>query len=168
MMILKLKQLVVCAILFVLIPTIVAAQDLPPDDDTPQASAPQSFWTVRSEDDGDLVWHKEIASACLFTDHNYTLEIPADPQHLNDISYTMSNFDVDYSSNCSKGVGPEVDKMYFNNRYLGLLTGANQSWSLNSWPLEAGGPRSRIGYQHNLCQYRLDQYGLLVCGGGLG
>jgi len=69
----RLRQLFVCAILFLLFPMAVAAQDARPDDDVPQAASPQSFWTVRSEDDGYLIWHKEITSACLFTDHDYTL-----------------------------------------------------------------------------------------------
>lgn len=91
-------------------------------------------WQARSGSDGFTIWHKDINSGCLYSDHNYTLDIPANPGDLSDISYTMTNWDVDYNSTGCSG-RPEVDLMYMNGHLLGSLTGANNSWSFNSWPL---------------------------------
>src|SRR4051812_20182521 len=88
-----------------------------------------------STQSGYTSWRLDVNSDCLFSDHNYMLDIPADPAQMSDITYTMTNFDVDYNDPQGCTGGPEVDIMHFNNANLGILTGANNSWSLNSWPL---------------------------------
>ena len=111
----------------------------PPDD--PEGVVPirpgtvAGVWQVSTTSDGYTVWRKEINSGCRFSDHNYTLDIPADPDEMSDIRYTMTNWDVDYNDPQSCAGGPEVDHMSFNGHFLGILTGANNSWSLNSWSL---------------------------------
>ncbi len=42
---------------------------------------------------------------------------------MTEISYSMSNFDVDYNDPQDCSGGPEVDLMYFNGHSLGFLTG---------------------------------------------
>jgi hypothetical protein len=92
---------------------------------------------VFETDDGFTVWRKDINVQCSFSDHHYTLDITTDPAELSDISYTMTNYDVDYNDPQGCWGGPEVDLMYFNGQYVGYLEGANNSWSVNSWPLSA-------------------------------
>lgn len=114
------------------------AQDPRPGSDLEGVRPPgpaTGAWEVSSTSDGYTVWRKEINSGCLFSDHNYTLDIPADPNEMSDIRYTMTNYDVDYQSTGCSG-RPEVDHMFLNDHFLGILTGANNSWSLNSWPLQ--------------------------------
>lgn len=105
------------------------------DSREPAPIPPQpSSWTQLAAPAGFTTWRKDINSGCSFSDHNLSLDIPADPADMSEISYSMSNYDVDYNSTgCS--AGPEVDLMYFNGNSLGFLTGANDSWSVNSWPL---------------------------------
>ena len=64
-------------------------------------TAVSSWSRLGTDEDGYTVWRQEVNSACLFTDHNYTLDIPADPEMMSDISYRMSNFDVDYNNICN-------------------------------------------------------------------
>ena len=94
-------------------------------------------WQTTSTPDGFTVWRKTIDSGCSYSDHNYTLDIPAEPANMSEISYSMSNYDVDYTDTGTCPGGPEVDIMYFNGQSLGFLSGANNSWSVNSWPLTA-------------------------------
>lgn len=116
-----------------------AAQSDPPagPDKPDTATAPlqvvESPVTITAED-VYTVWRKEINSGCSFSDHNYTLDIPEDPENMSDIRFTMSNYDVDYASPGCPG-GPEVDNMYLNGNLLGRLTGADNSWSINAWDI---------------------------------
>lgn len=114
------------------------AQDQrPPDEPDPVASSQVAgMWQVSTTADSYTVWRKDINSDCSFSDHKYTLDIPADPDTMSDISYTMTNYDVDYNDPQGCAGGPEVDHMFFNGHFLGILTGANNSWSVNSWPLD--------------------------------
>ena len=86
--------------------------------------------------DGFTIWKEIVSSSCSYVDHNYSLNIAQDPQFMSDISYQMTNFDVDYNDPQSCVGGPEVDHMKFNGQFLGILTGANGSWSTNTWPLQ--------------------------------
>ena len=125
------------ALLFFLTPLSAAAQTPPRPDQPggPIPPGPQSEpWVQMGTDDGYTTWRKDVNSGCSFSDHSYSLDVPEEPDNLSDIHYTMSNYDVDYvSSDCS--AGPEVDMFYFNNAFIGILTGANNSWSINSWTL---------------------------------
>src|SRR5512133_2002003 len=58
---------------------------------------PQSPWEVTTTPDGFTIWKKTINSGCSFSDHNYALDVPADPNDMSDISYQMTNYDVDYN-----------------------------------------------------------------------
>ncbi|WP_224364739.1 Ig-like domain-containing protein [Hyalangium versicolor] len=103
---------------------------------TPYWPVPLGSWQRTLAGDGYTVWRQEIYSGCSFADHSYTLEVPADPQSMSDISYSMSNYDVDYNDTQGCSGGPEVDLMSFNGHQLGQVTGANDSWSINTWPLD--------------------------------
>jgi hypothetical protein len=95
----------------------------------------EAITTVTDEKDGFTVWRKEINSGCSFADHSYTIDVTADPADMSEIKYSMSNFDVDYNDPQGCEGGPEVDNMSLNSKQLGVLTGANGSWSINSWSL---------------------------------
>ena len=86
--------------------------------------------------DGFTHFHVDANSSCLFADHNYSVNIPLDPARLSQISYLMTNYDVDYNDPQGCLGGPEVDLMQFNGKLLGILTGANDSWSINKWALK--------------------------------
>ena len=118
----------------------VNAQDPQPSPDfegaAPFEPGPSADpWQVSASVDSYTTWRRKINQGCSFSDHYYTLDIPADPNEMSDISYSMSNWDVDYNDPQGCAGGPEVDLMYFNGHLLGLLTGADDSWSINSWPL---------------------------------
>jgi hypothetical protein len=76
-----------------------------------------------------------VNSACLFTDHKYNLNLPEDPARMSDIRLTMSNHDVDYFDPQDCEGGPEFDNADLNGLPLGILAGANEQWSVNSWAL---------------------------------
>ena len=86
--------------------------------------------------DGFTIWKETVSTGCSYSDHNFSLDVSTDPQFMSDISYQMTNLDVDYNDPQSCEGGPEVDHMKFNGRFLGILTGANKSWSTNTWPLK--------------------------------
>ena len=98
----------------------------------PLPEAAQSTFTTP---DGFTHFHLDVNSACLFSDHSYTLNIPVDPARMHEVSYLMTNYDVDYNDPQGCPGGPEVDLMLFNGNLLGILTGANDSWSINTWDL---------------------------------
>ncbi len=87
------------------------------------------------EDDGYTHWTLELDTSCRFYDHNYTLDIPEEPSQLSDILLTADTWDVDYRDPQDCKGGPEVDPVAFNGFPLGLLTGANDRWVVNDWPL---------------------------------
>lgn len=101
------------------------------------ALAPASVQATLSEvtPDGFTVWRRDIGVSCSFSDHNYTLEVNANPGEMSDISYSMTNYDVDYNDPQGCEGGPEVDIMSLNGNNLGILTGANNSWSTNLWTI---------------------------------
>ena len=76
-----------------------------------------------------------------------TFDIPInqDTKDLKNVKLTLSVYDVDESSG-------EVDKVYVNGNYVGTLHGANDSWSVNSYTLNAawlkGGTATSPG--HNI------------------
>jgi hypothetical protein len=115
------------------------AQDDPNQPPNPNITiSPASTQSTNAEitPDGFTVWKKEINSGCQFSDYNYTLDVDADPNEMSDIMYTMTNYDVDYNDPQTCEAGPEVDHMQLNGSFLGILTGANNAWSTNSWPLD--------------------------------
>lgn len=83
-------------------------------------------------------WRVEFNTGCMFADHLLSIPVAADPADMDDIILTMTNWDVDYvdeTGECTAGA--EVDRTYSNSgRHLGILRGANDQWSTNSWPLE--------------------------------
>ncbi len=91
--------------------------------------------TKYTDANGYTYWRNEVNAYCSFSDHNFTLNIDADPAEMSDISYIMTNYDVDYQDPQGCTGGPEVDIMHFNSHELGVLTGANDSWSINTYPL---------------------------------
>lgn len=107
--------------------------DVMPPWAPPALEAVSTFET----DDGFTVWRKDINVQCSYNDHAYTLDITADPADMSAISYVMTNFDVDYNDPQGCPGGPEVDLMSLNGQYMGYLSGANSSWSVNSWALNA-------------------------------
>ena len=102
----------------------------------PTRCAPLRVWQTYDSADGYTVWRKDLEGTCSYNDHNYTLDIPADPNEMSDISYSMSNYDVDYNDPQQCKGGPEVDLMSLNGNQLGVLTGANNAWSINEWKLD--------------------------------
>jgi hypothetical protein len=100
----------------------------------PPSESPSLGWTQTTQG-GYSTWTKTINSGCSYDDHNYTLDINALPSDMSDITYSMTNWDVDYLNPACTAYGPEVDLMYFNNDMLGSLTGADNSWSINTWSL---------------------------------
>jgi len=114
-----------------------AAQDYPTELQERVESLSNVFAATQSytDSDGFTHWRSEIVSGCSFSDHSYALDIDVDPERMSDISYRMSNYDVDYNDPQFCEEGPEVDRMYFNDHDLGILTGANDSWSINAWSL---------------------------------
>ena len=61
-----------------------------------------------------------------------TFDIPInqDTKDLKNVKLTLSVYDVDESQG-------EVDKVYVNGNYVGTLHGANDSWSINSYTVNA-------------------------------
>ena len=114
-----------------------AAQDYPTELQERVESLSNVFAATQSytDSDGFTHWRSAIDSGCSFSDHSYALDIDVDPERMSDISYRMSNYDVDYNDPQFCEEGPEVDRMYFNDHDLGILTGANDSWSINAWSL---------------------------------
>ena len=116
---------------------VAQAQDIPPADGAAPLSPAGPLQTLSEvTPDGYTIWRQQIDSGCSYADHSYTLDVAADPAEMSDISYSMTNFDVDYSNAQDCEAGPEVDIMSLNGSRLGILTGANNSWSTNSWPLK--------------------------------
>jgi len=85
--------------------------------------------------DGYIHWRKDINSGCSFSDHNLTLDIDVDPAQLSEISYTMTNWDVDLQRSPRMRRRTRGRHHVLNGNDLGILTGANNSWSINSYPL---------------------------------
>ncbi len=84
--------------------------------------------TKTVDEQGYTVWQTSGTSYCSFSDHEITIEIDVDPQKITELSLIINAYDVDYASEaCSNG--PEVDKVYVNGEYVGILRGANDSWS---------------------------------------
>jgi len=111
--------------------------DGPPSSAQQTVSAAATAQTTQSTTaDGFTVWREDIDSSCSYSDHNYSLDINSDPSEMSEIQYTMTNYDVDYvdTSGACAG-GPEVDVFSFNGNPLGVLTGANNSWSVNTYAL---------------------------------
>jgi len=50
------------------------------------------------------------------------------------VKLLINAYDVDYSG--SQSCGPEIDKVYINNHYLGNLTGADGNWSTTTFNVE--------------------------------
>jgi hypothetical protein len=96
---------------------------------------PGEGWAASSAAAGYTVWRKNVSPSCIYADHDYILDIPVEPAELSDITYSMNSFDVDYGDAQSCEGGAEVDAVYVNGHSLGTLNGADESWSVNSWPL---------------------------------
>lgn len=109
------------------------AQDVKPNEPLPM---PTVNYQTTTNNQGDTIWRADINSGCQYSDHNYSLDIPVDPNLMSDIVFTMTNYDVDYNDPQSCLGGPEVDITKINDSTLGILTGANNSWSTNSWKLD--------------------------------
>ncbi|HKF41701.1 MAG TPA: Ig-like domain-containing protein [Thermoanaerobaculia bacterium] len=118
---------------------------LPPTADMPargeggpipgRIELPEAVQSTFTTPDGFTHFRLDVNSGCLFADHNYMLSIPVDPAKMHKISYLMTNYDVDYNDPQGCPGGPEVDLMNFNGKLLGILAGANNSWSINTYPL---------------------------------
>lgn len=116
----------------------LSAQDRPAPDVPPgpgaRAGAPGTT-SVTTTPDGFTVWRTDVNSGCLFGDHNYSIDVTAEPKDMKEITLKMTNFDVDYNAPQGCPGGPEVDPTFLNGKSLGILTGANNSWSINSFRL---------------------------------
>ncbi len=131
-------KIVIFAILATLLLfTPLHAQDtgVQPNGEPTSTDAISAGWTVLNED-GYTKWRLPVDSACLFTDHSYTLDLPEEPARMSDIRLTMTNYDVDYFDPQECEGGPEFDNADLNGKTLGILAGANDSWSINSWLLK--------------------------------
>lgn len=128
-------------LVFVFLPTLflttpVQAQDTPDTSSAlPAAQSDLPAAPTVVNEDGYTTWRLEVHSGCVFSDHKYTFNLPEDPQHMADIRMTMDNFDVDYFDPQECKGGPEFDNASLNGQDLGILAGANNQWSLNSWTL---------------------------------
>lgn len=99
-------------------------------------SAGQAAVEATTDENGITHWRSTVDSGCSYSDHDYTLDIDADPERMSEITYKMSNYDVDYNNSEGCEGGAEVDRMSFNGSELGTLTGANDAWSVNAFPLD--------------------------------
>ncbi len=88
---------------------------------------------------------------------NFDIPINQDTKGLQNVKLTLSVWDVDESSG-------EVDKVYVNGNYVGTLHGANDSWSVNSYTVNAawlkGGTATSPG--HNIITVDLTVTGWCV------
>ena len=116
----------------------IGARDYPTDQQTrieELAKSRKAPTEVFVDEEGYTHWRSTINSGCSFSDHNYSLDVQGEPLEMSSISYSMSNYDVDYNDPQGCPGGPEVDRMYLNGHELGILKGANNSWSINTFPL---------------------------------
>ena len=79
-------------------------------------------WTTKSGGDLDDYICEESSRNPI----TFEIELPVDPNKLEEVKLTLSVYDIDYSEG-------EIDKVYINGYYAGDLHGANDSWSVNSF-----------------------------------
>jgi len=65
------------------------------------------------------------------TQIDFDILVDADIADMSNIFLILSVYDVD-----TKAPIPEVDKVYLNDKYLGDLTGNNDSWSFTTFPIK--------------------------------
>lgn len=106
-----------------------------PADSTATGEVRPAAVQTTLDGDGYTHWRLDLDPTCRFYDHSYTLNVPEEPGKLSDISLTATTFDVDYLDPQDCEGGSEVDPVAFNGNLLGILTGANESWSVNAWNL---------------------------------
>lgn len=83
------------------------------------------------------IWHVDVNHSCSYNDHRFTIEVDVEPEEISDLTLTLTAYDVDFTDPtgaCEKG--PEVDKVYINDHYLGILRGASDSWSTNTYQVD--------------------------------
>lgn len=93
---------------------------------------------VHADEDEYTIWGVDVNSGCQYSDHNIYIDIDARPGDITDLSLTIHAYDVDFKGSEWCTAGNEVDKVFINNNSLGVLTGADSSWSINIFPLERG------------------------------
>jgi hypothetical protein len=81
-------------------------------------------------------WGLEVNSGCQYSDHDIYIDIDARPEDITDLSLIIHAWDVDFKGADWCPAGNEVDIVYINDNRLGYLTGANESWSVNIFPLD--------------------------------
>lgn len=115
-------------------PVYAQGGDWPGTESATSGATPSAVQAILG-DDGYAHWHLDLDRTCRFADHNYTLDVSEEPTNLSDILLTATIFDVDFRDPKDCEGGPEVDLVTFNGFPLGILTGANNSWSVNPWGL---------------------------------
>lgn len=90
-----------------------------------------------ADDDGYTLWKTDGTSYCTESDHQLTITLDADPEDITDLSLIVSAYDVDYTGDPLCEGGPEVDTVTLNSTNLGILRGANDSWSTTRFSVNA-------------------------------
>ena len=103
----------------------------------PQEASKPPTSVALSPQGGYTVWHTDVNHSYWWPDHYFDIEVDARPEDISDLSLTITAWDVDFTdpTGACEG-GPEVDKVYINNHYLGILRGTNNSWSTNPLPVD--------------------------------
>ena len=84
----------------------------------------------------------------------FTFEIPKNYTHITSATLTMDAYDVDAYST-------ERDEVYFNDVHVGTLTGDNNIWHVNTFPVPASAIKSGV---NNLCiRIEVDRDIFLFC-----
>ncbi|MBF0302058.1 MAG: Ig-like domain-containing protein [Desulfamplus sp.] len=110
----------------------------PSDSQQSYSSSPRAgmLKTKTVDEQGYTVWQTAGNSSCSYSDHDVVIEVDADPQKITELSLIVNAYDVDYATEGCSG-GPEVDKVYVNGEYVGILRGATDSWSTTRFSISS-------------------------------
>ncbi len=94
-----------------------------------------SSWT---DDEGNTHWRTKMSGDCLFTDHDFNIEVDARPKDITDLTLIINAYDVDRNPDKDECQGhPEVDKVYINNHHLGILGGSDNTWRITTFSVNS-------------------------------
>ena len=107
------------------IPPIIEHDSLLPEQRLKNVSSPT--WEKLYGDDLDIFLYRGHGSDNGRLSFNITID--RDISEYENMTLILSVYDVDYNN--TEALYPERDSLYVNNRYIGMLSGANDSWSIN-------------------------------------
>lgn len=94
--------------------------------------------TTTTDSQGYTLWKTEGNPSCEYADHELTINVDVAPEEITDSSLIVSAYDVDYTGDPACAGGPEVDTVTLNGTNLGILRGANDSWSTTRFSVNPG------------------------------